>query len=100
MQYKKTLLVSAFALALSACGPNYDAMSYDELVQHANKEIKAAKGMNYLWRDTEKTLKKAAKAKKGGDEAKAKKLARAALDQALMAQDQAKEQSSPRVSYN
>jgi hypothetical protein len=100
MQFKKTLLVSAFALALSACGPNYDEMTYDELVKHANMEIKEAKSMNYLWRDTEKVLKKAGKAKKSGDDAKAKKLARAALDQALLAQKQAKNQSSPRVSYN
>ena len=100
MYIKKTLLVSAFAMALSACGPNYDAMNYDELVKHANKEISAAKSMSYLWRDTEKTMKKAAKAKKEGKEADAKKLARKALDQALMAQKQAKAESNPKISYN
>lgn len=100
MYIKKTLLVSAFALALSACGPNYDAMNYDELVKHANKEIAAAKGMSFVWRDTEKILKKGLKAKKKGKAADAKVLVRKALDQALLAQKQAKSQSSPRVSYN
>jgi len=100
MQFKKTLLISAFAMVLSACGPNYDAMSYDELVANANKEIKAAKSMKYEWRDTGKILKKAAEAKKGGDEAKAKKLARQALDQALLAQEQAKAESNPHVAFN
>jgi hypothetical protein len=100
MYIKKTLLVSAFAVALTACGPNYDEMNYDELVKHANQEIAAAKDAKYLWRDTEKELKKAAKLKKEGKEADAKKAARKALDQALMAQKQAKDEANPRVSYN
>jgi hypothetical protein len=100
MYMKKTLLISAFVVALSACGPNYDAMSYDELVKNANKEIAAAKDMKYLWRDTEKEMKKAAKLKKEGKEADAKKAVRKALDQALLAQKQAKAEANPKVSYN
>lgn len=100
MIIKKTLLVSAIAVALTACGPNYDAMNYDELVTHANQEIANAKSAKYLWRDTEKELKKAAKLKKEGKEADAKKAARKALDQALMAQEQAKDEASPKVHFN
>jgi len=100
MHIKKVLLVSVIAAVLSACGPNYDKMSYAELVSNAKTEMANAKKMKYLWRDTGKVLKKAEKAHKAGDEAKAKKLARKALDQALLAQKQAKDQAHPKVSYN
>lgn len=100
MHMKKVLLVSAIAFALSACGPNYDKMSYSELVTNAKMEMANAAKMKYLWRDTGKILKKAEHAHKKGDEAKAKKLARLALDQALLAQKQAKEQAHPKVAYN
>jgi hypothetical protein len=97
---KKVLLISAIAFGLSACGPNYDKMSYAELVTNAKTEMANAAKMKYLWRDTGKILKKAEHAHKAGDEAKAKKLARQALDQALLAQKQAKEQANPKVAYN
>jgi len=100
MHIKKVLLVSAIAAVLSACGPNYDNMSYAELVTNAKMEIANAAKMKYEWRDTGKILKKAEKEHKAGDEAKAKKLARQALDQALLAQKQAKEQANPKVAYN
>jgi len=100
MHMKKFLLISAIAVGLSACGPNYDNMSYAELVTNAKTEMANAAKMKYLWRDTGKVLKKAEEAHKAGDEAKAKKLARAALDQALLAQQQAKDQAHPKVLFN
>ncbi|MDX5151085.1 MAG: hypothetical protein R3188_01295 [Acidiferrobacterales bacterium] len=100
MHIKKVLLVSVIAAVLSACAPNYDNMSYSELVSNAKTEMANAKKMRYLWRDTGKILKKAEKAHKKGDEAKAKKLARLALDQALLAQKQAKAQAHPKVAFN
>lgn len=100
MHMKKVLLIGAIAVGLSACAPNYDNMSYAELVANAKTEMANAKKMKYLWRDTGKILKKAEKEHKAGDEAKAKKLARKALDQALLAQKQAKEQANPKVRFN
>lgn len=61
--------------------------------------MKVAKKMNYLWRDTGKILKKAKKANSEGDTKKAKKLANKALDQAKMAQMQAKAEANPRIKF-
>ena len=58
MHIKKVLLVSAIAVVLSACGPNYDKMSYAELVTNAKTEMANAAKVKYLWRDTGKILKK------------------------------------------
>ena len=49
MHIKKFLLISAIAVGLSACGPNYDNMSYAELVTNAKMEMANAAKMKYLW---------------------------------------------------
>ena len=54
-------------------------------IASANSAIKAAKANNWIWRDTEKILKKAEAAAKKGEEAKAIKLANQARDQANLA---------------
>ena len=88
--------IAVFASSLIGCesGP-----SYDELVASAEKEMSVAKKMKYLWRDTGKIMKQAKKAKDDGDTAKAKKLVQKALDQAKLAQVQAKEQANPKPTY-
>lgn len=88
--------IAVFASGLIGCesGP-----SYDELVASAEKEMSVAKKMKYLWRDTGKIMKQAKKAKDDGDTAKAKQLVQKALDQAKLAQMQAKEQANPKPTY-
>lgn len=88
--------IAVFASSLIGCesGP-----SYDELVANAEKEMSVAKKMKYLWRDTGKIMKQAKKAKDDGDTAKAKQLVQKALDQAKLAQMQAKEQANPKPTY-
>jgi hypothetical protein len=88
--------IAVFASSLIGCesGP-----SYDELVASAEKEMSVAKKMKYLWRDTGKIMKQAKKAKADGDTAKAKQLVQKALDQAKLAQMQAKEQANPKPTY-
>lgn len=84
---KKAILFVAM-LALGACAGN-DGPSYEEVVAQAKKEMKVAKSMDALWRDTGKILKKSKKAKDDGDDDKAMKLAKKALKQAQLAQAQA-----------
>jgi hypothetical protein len=84
---KKAIILLAM-LALGACAGN-DGPSYEDVVAQAKKEMKVAKSMDALWRHTGKYLKKAAKAKDNGDDAKAMKLAKKALKQAQLAQVQA-----------
>lgn len=88
--------IAVFASSLIGCesGP-----SYDELVASADQEMSVAKKMKYLWRDTGKIMKQAKKAKADGDTAKAKQLVQKALDQAKIAQQQAKEQANPHPTY-
>ncbi|HDH00251.1 MAG TPA: SoxXA-binding protein [Nitrospirae bacterium] len=83
----KKVIIFAALLTLSACAGT-EGPSYDEVVAQAKKEMKVAKSMDALWRDTGKFLKKADKAKENGDDAKAMKLAKKALKQAQLAQAQ------------
>jgi hypothetical protein len=54
-------------------------------IKAAEASIAKAKKAKWIWRDTEKMLKKAKEAAKKGDSAKAAKLATAAKDQAELA---------------
>lgn len=98
MQLKKALIVSAAIAALGVAAPSF-ADSYDDAVKDAKAEIGKAKKMSYTWRDTEKHLKKADKAKKEGDMKKAMKLVKKAKTEAMLAQKQAMAESNPKVSY-
>lgn len=97
---KKIAIASTLALTLALSGASFaGSMSYADTVAAAKKEMKVAKQMGHLWRDTGKILKKADKAKKAGDSKKAMKLAMKALNQARDAQKQAKAQANPKVRY-
>lgn len=111
---KKILAIAACAALLGGC------VSYQELADEAStatskaeKEIKAANKMEFLWRDTEKTLAsakkaqaEAKKAKAAGDSGKAKELARQAVtlanqahSEAVLAQKQAKTEAKAGPRY-
>ncbi|GMR20499.1 MAG: hypothetical protein BMS9Abin36_1095 [Gammaproteobacteria bacterium] len=96
---KKVLIAAAVALALGGCASN-GGPSFSEVVAQAEAEMKVAKGMDYLWRNTGKILKKAKAAEKKNDHKKAMKLAKKALKQAKDAQQQAKDNANPKVYYN
>lgn len=89
---KKIIVSSVLAISLGILVGCANGPSFNELAASAEKEMKIAKSMNYLWRDTEKIMKEA---RKNND----KKLAKKALDQAKMAQAQAKAEANPRVVY-
>ena len=97
---RKMILVvlSMLAIALAGCA-TAKYKEYDQVVAQAKKEMKLAKKVNFLWRDTKKILKKSQKARDNGDIDKALKLAKKALKQAQLAQKQAKDQAHPKVVY-
>lgn len=95
--YKTIMLTASLALALGGCAemdtkPASAAPAastpLSETIASAEKEIAAAKKTG-IWRDTEKFLEDAKKAKAEGKEDEAMKLAKKALKQAQLAQKQA-----------
>ncbi len=79
---------------------------YNLLIAQAENEIKLADKTGFLWRDTEKFLKESKEAKEAADKAvdratrlnefdKAMKLAKKALQQAKLVQQQAKDNAKP-----
>lgn len=97
---KKALLASTLALALAGCAGAALDKEYQQVVAQAEQEIKVADQMGFLWRDTEKFLKEAKEAYAAGDKEKALKLAKKALKQAQLAQEQAKANANPVVRFN
>jgi hypothetical protein len=70
----------------------------DQTIANAEKEIAAAKKVG-IWRDTEKFLEDAKKEKAAGKNDEALKLAKKALKQAQLAQQQAAAQTSAKPAY-
>jgi hypothetical protein len=110
---KKTILLTAcLALTLGGCAstdskPAASAKpaaataspELDQTIASAEKEIAAAKKANNIWRDTEKFLDQAKEAKAAGKADDAMKLAKKALKQAQLAQQQAASQASTKPYY-
>lgn len=96
----RKLLLCGLVVMLGGCasggkGPS----SYDEMYGQAQSAIALAKRMGFLWRDTELLLQESARASERGDKKTAKRLAHEALEQAQLAQQQAREQADPKVQY-
>lgn len=111
--YKTILLTASLALTLGGCAemdtkPTSGAASspassnsnsaLDETLANAEKEIAAAKKVG-IWRDTEKFLEDAKKAKSDGKEDEAMKLAKKALKQAQLAQKQVQTEAGAKPRY-
>lgn len=73
--------------------------SFDNLYAQAENEIKLAKQMGFLWRDTQAFLRQSKVAHEAGKKKLAMELAQEALDQARLAQQQAKDQTDPDIFY-
>ncbi len=93
--------IALASVLLSGCASNGTSGStaaseadYKAAVAEANKSLKTAKSARFLWRDSGKILKKADKAAKAGDFAKATKLANKAKRQGDMALAQSKLQAN------
>ncbi|MBI5612327.1 MAG: hypothetical protein HY942_04565 [Gammaproteobacteria bacterium] len=90
---KKIIVIAGLALTLGACAGMQSTQELDDTIAQAEKEIAATKKSNALWRDTEKFLEDAKKAKADGDVDGATKLAKKALTEAKLAQKQAQDQA-------
>lgn len=97
---KKIIVLAGLALTLSACAGMQSTQELDNTIAQAEKEIAAAKKANALWRDTEKFLDAAKKAKADGDIDGATKQAKKALSEAQLAQKQAKDEAKAKPHYN
>lgn len=97
---KKAILVTALALILGGCASaGKRPTSYEELYAQAENEIRIAKQTGFLWRDTQKFLRQSKVAHEQGDKDTAMKLAKKALEQAKLAQQQARDQANPKIVY-
>lgn len=110
---KQTLMISLLvgSLALAGCaswrssGSSAGAaaapggQSFDALAARAEEEIKLANKTGFLWTNTEKFLADAKEAQKAGDTDKAMTLAKKALDEAVLAQQQAKANANPQAKF-
>lgn len=113
---KKALVLCSLTLALTATGCSWwrgDSAStdeYNQLVTQAENEIKLANKTGFLWQNTEKFLKESKEAKATADAAgdrstkrkefeNAMKLAKKALKEAQLAQEQAKNNANPVITY-
>ena len=110
---KQTLMICALVVALAGCASVVRDDEYTQLMVQAENEIKLADKTGFLWRDTEKFLKDSKEAKDAADKAmkdgdrataakefdKAMKLAQKAMKQALMAQQQARDNADPVASF-
>ena len=97
---KKIIVIAGLALTLGACASMQNTAELDSTIAQAEKEIAAAKKAKALWRDTEKFLDAAKKAKADGDIDGATKQAKKALSEPQLAQKQAKDQARVKPHYN
>ncbi|MDH5218949.1 MAG: SoxXA-binding protein [Gammaproteobacteria bacterium] len=90
-------LATVLATGCASTGGSMDSGSggdYASIMAQAKAENKKAKKAGGLWRDAGKIMKKAEAAKKAGDDKKALKLAKKALFQGKMGQEQAASQAN------
>ncbi len=73
--------------------------TFENLYVQAENEIKLAKQMGFLWRDTQAFLRQSKLAREAGKKTLAMELVQEALDQAKLAQQQAREQTDPDIVY-
>lgn len=103
---KHTLISCTLALFLAGCASGINKEEYNQLVKEAENEIKLANKTGFTWLNTEKLLKESQEAMEAANAAsdkttrqseydKATKLAKKALFEAKMAQQQAKDNANP-----
>jgi hypothetical protein len=107
---KQTLVLGAIALVLASCAGGIDQSEYNQLVAEAENEIKLAGKTGFQWTNTEKFLTESKEAMAAANAAsdsatrdkefdKAMKLAKKALSEAKLAQQQAKDNANPKIHF-
>lgn len=110
---KQTLMIGTLVVALAGCASVVNDDEYNKLAAQAENEIKLADKTGFLWLNTEKFMKESKEAKAAADKAmkdgdkttastefeKAMKLAKNALKEAQLAQQQARDNANPVAIY-
>jgi hypothetical protein len=110
---KQTLMIGTLVIALAGCASVVNDDEYNKLAAQAENEIKLADKTGFLWLNTEKYMKDSKEAKAAADKAmkdgdkttaskefeKAMKLAKNALKEAQLAQQQARDNANPVAVY-
>lgn len=107
---KQTLILCAITLASVGCASGINKDEYNKLVMEAENEIKLANKTGFLWTNTEKFLTESKEAMEAATAAsdsatrdkefnQAMKLAKKALSEAKLAQQQARDNASPKVQF-
>ena len=110
---KNAFMVCALAVALVGCASVVNDEEYNMLAAQAENEIKLADKTGFLWLHTEQFMKDSKAAKAAADKAlqdgdrataskefeKAMKLAKTALKEAQLAQQQARDNANPVANY-
>lgn len=105
---KQMLILCAITLAFVGCASTINEKEYNELAAQAENEIKLANKTGFLWVNTEKFLKESKdamgaamaandRATREAEYNKAMKLAKKALQEAKLAQQQAKDNAKPDI---
>ena len=110
---KKAFLICTAAVALAGCAGSYNDDEYNQLAAQAENEIRLADKTGFLWSNTEKFMQESKEAKAAADKARkdgdnttaqkefdtAMKLAKKALTEAKLAEQQAADNINPVVRY-
>ncbi|MBI5783759.1 MAG: hypothetical protein HZA69_08450 [Gammaproteobacteria bacterium] len=107
---KHTLILCAITLAFVGCTSIVNKEEYNRLAEQAENEIKLANKTGFSWSNTEKFLKESREAMDAANAAsdrvtrenefnKAMKLAKKALQEAKLAQQQARDNANPVATY-
>jgi outer membrane murein-binding lipoprotein Lpp len=94
---KRLSFVVVLTLLIAGCSST--GKRFDNLYVQAENEIKLAKQMGFLWRDTQAFLRQSKLAQEAGEKKLAMELMKEALDQARLAQQQARQQTDPDIFY-
>jgi hypothetical protein len=92
-------MLFALCVVLGGCASGTVPLTYDQLYAQALSDIKTAKRMGFIWRDTELLLEQSGKAWEQGDKRRAKALVQEALEQARLSQQQARDQANVEPVY-
>ena len=95
---KRLSFVIVLTLLIAGCATGRSS-TFDNLYVQAENEIRLAKQMGFLWRDTQAFLRQSKLAYEAGEKKLAMELVKEALDQARLAQLQARQQTDPDIFY-
>ncbi len=97
---KRLSFMVILTLVIAGCSSaGKRSSTFDNLYAQAENEIKLAKQMGFLWRDTQAFLRQSKLAREAGKKTLAMELVKEALDQARLAQQQARDQTDPDIFY-